>query len=318
LGLGAISPLIVLIFLASLPESPRWLMLVDQSHQARHVLRRLGSTEEETESTIEGIEQELQAEKAGNQIPSFDCRTWGHGQWLAVGLGFWQQATGTEAVLYYSADFLKEAGLDNPSKRLLGNVFVGVCKLFPEVVAMKYVDSIGRKPLLLLSCASLVVTLFGLASVLQLHADPIFVVLFLCAVMASFSFGLGPFTFLTASENLGLSERSSGMTLCAFSNRITSGTVAMSAVSLTEWLGQSGFFYFYAVVGVGCTYYYYSRVEETAGQTLEELSVSRSMSRNRTGGSDSITTNPMQQFGQVELHYSDKPDDAAPEYPTIT
>ena len=228
--------------------------------------------------------------------------------------------------MYYSADFLKQAGLESPSKRLLGNVFVGICKLVPEVIAMRYVDGIGRKPLLLLSCVSLVLSLFGLASVLQLGLDPMFVVLFLCAVMASFSFGLGPFTFLTASENLGLSERAAGMTLCAASNRLTSGAVAMSAVSLVEGLGQAGFFYFYAVVGIGCTYYYHSRVTETAGQTLEELSVSRSLSRarSREDGGGSLGNSTMQQFGQVEMNhhaYSDQPADGhteQPEYPVIT
>jgi len=40
---------------------------------------------------------------------------------LVVGIGFWQQATGSEAVLYYSAAFLKKAGLDSVSnKRCIG------------------------------------------------------------------------------------------------------------------------------------------------------------------------------------------------------
>ena len=87
LGLGAILPVIVLIFLKKLPESPRWLMLVDQVHQARHVLKRLGSSEEETDSTIQAIQSELDQsfDRTDDDNSFLDCRTWGPGQWLAVG-----------------------------------------------------------------------------------------------------------------------------------------------------------------------------------------------------------------------------------------
>ncbi|KAL3904109.1 MAG: hypothetical protein SGARI_005073 [Bacillariaceae sp.] len=66
---------------------------------------------------------------------------------FAMALGFWQQITGTEAVLYYSADFLQHAGLESPTQRLLGNCFVGLCKLTPELIGMHYVDTFGRRPL---------------------------------------------------------------------------------------------------------------------------------------------------------------------------
>lgn len=277
LGLGAVLPVIVVSLVASLPESPRWLMLVQRKPEAQRALRRLGSSELESDEIIHGIQQELawqQQQQTSNNATAV-VRWSNPGPWLAIQLGFWQQISGTETVLYYSADFLARAGLDSATKRLLGNVFVGVCKLVPELLAMKYVDVVGRRPLLIGSATSLLASIFLLAVAFWRGWAPIVVVVLLCAVMASFSAGVGPFTFLCASENLDLHERAAGMTMCAAANRCTSGLVALTAVSLSELLGDDGLFALYSVAAVG-SLAFYATVPETSGATLEELAAARS------------------------------------------
>lgn len=276
LGCGLILPVLVLMLLASLPESPRWLMLVHQKPAALHVLQQLGNTPAQAQQMIREMEQELQLEK---QMPTV---LWGPGQKLAVGLGFWQQITGTEAVLYYSADFLSRAGMTSPKLRLLGNCFVGICKLVPEYLAMHHIDSVGRRPLLMGSAITLVISISSLSFAFYMEAPAVVVVVLLCCIMASFSIGLGPFTFLCASENLGVSERATGMTYCAAANRCTSGMVALSAVSLYELLGDAKLFGLYALFGIGSLWFYWT-VPETSGQSLEELSQARhALSRSST------------------------------------
>jgi hypothetical protein len=61
------------------------------------------------------------------------------------------------------------------------------------------------------------------------------------------------------------------MTLCAATNRITSGSVALTAVSMYESLGSGGLFAVYAVVGFVSLPFYYTAITETAGLTLEEI-----------------------------------------------
>ena len=269
LGFGAVFPTIVLALLSGLPESPRWLMLDDQKPAARAVLHRLGSTEVESEEALSAMEKEIRTQK---QRKRFSC---GKSQRLAVGLGFWQQISGTEAVLYYSADFLAQAGLQSPEKRLLGNIAVGVSKLIPELVSMRLVDNIGRRPLLMASSFLLAFMTFMMGITFAQSWSPVVVVILLCAIMASFSIGVGPFTFLCASENLAMSERAAGMTMCAAANRCTSGLVALTAVSMSEWLGDAGLFFWYASFGVGAMIFYCRIVPETSGKTLEELAADR-------------------------------------------
>lgn len=132
---------------------------------------------------------------------------------------------------------------------------------------------------MLLSAVSLVISTFTLSAAFYLQWSPLVVVLLLCAIMASFSIGLGPFSFLVASERLGLSERATGMTLCAATNRCTSGTVALTAVSMYQALGSSGLFAIYGLVGLASLPFYYFTITETAGQSLEELSARNAFAR---------------------------------------
>ena len=283
LGLGIVLPLMVLYNLVHLPESPRWLVMVHQPVAASQVLEHLGNKPQQVEEMISSIEEEIRIEE---QSPSSvnlsplqaisQCRLTA-GMRLAMSLGFWQQITGTEAVLYYSADFLQNAGLESPTQRLLGNCFVGLCKLMPELVVMQWVDKIGRRPLMMASAISLMASTFLLSVAFYASWPPLLIVLLLCSVMASFSLGLGPFSFLVASECLGLSERATGMTLCAATNRLTSGTVALTAVTLYQILGSGGLFTLYGVIGVMSLPFYYNAVPETTGQSLEELAKARSL-----------------------------------------
>jgi MFS family permease len=266
LGLGLVLPIVILWHLSLLPESPRWLVMAHQPNAAKQVLEHLGQSPQESSKTVEAILDELEKERCAEPVHWF-----GRGPKLAAGLGFWQQATGTEAVLYYSADFLASAGLNSTTKRLLGNVFVGLSKLGPELLAMRFVDQLGRRPLMIGSAVSLTVTMSVLGGAFHWSWSPISVVILLCAVMASYSVGVGPFSFLVASENLGLSERASGMTVCATVNRCTSGAVALTTVSLYEALGDAGFFALYAFIAALSIFFYLTAVPETSGLSLEEL-----------------------------------------------
>jgi len=86
---------------------------------------------------------------------------------------------------------------------------------------------------------------------------------------------------------LGLSERATGMMVCAAANRCTSGSVALTAVSLYRSLGSSGLFALYAFVGFLSLPFYFMTVPETSGQSLEELAA-----RNREEEEESESEDP--------------------------
>ena len=74
--------------------------------------------------------------------------------------------------------------------------------------------------------------------------------------------------------------------MCAAANRCTSGLVALTAVSMSEWLGDAGLFFWYATFGVGAMIFYCRVVPETSGKTLEELAADRAEAEGMIGSEE--------------------------------
>jgi len=121
-------------------------------------------------------------------------------------------------------------------------VALGFCKLVPELAVMAVVDTAGRRPLLISSAAGVTAVMYSLCLCFVSGAKPSVAVFLLCAYMVAFSLGMGPVTWLLASEMLPSRARAKGMTLCSFVNRLVSGSVALSALSTCDAFGFAGFF----------------------------------------------------------------------------
>ena len=135
---------------------------------------------------------------------------------------------------------------------------------------MNYVDKLGRRTLMLASAILRVISLALLSWGFYTSAPGLMMLVFLCLIVASFSTGLGPFTFLCASENLSSRERSTGMVYCTVANRVTSGTVAITVVTLTRLMGDGNLFAMYTGLAIVSLVFYWN-MTETAGRTLEEI-----------------------------------------------
>jgi sugar porter (SP) family MFS transporter len=63
LGIGIIPPIVILLCLRFLPESPRWLLLKDRVPEARHVLRMIVGRDQEAERELVAIEETIALER---------------------------------------------------------------------------------------------------------------------------------------------------------------------------------------------------------------------------------------------------------------
>merc|ERR1712137_1032173 len=89
--------------------------------------------------------------------------------------------------------------------------------------------------------------------------------------MFCFSLGLGAITFVVASELVPLPVRGKTVALTTFTNRISSGIVALTFNATVKSIGYSGFFFFASVSFVTIFFFVFC-LPETKGKTLEEIS----------------------------------------------
>ncbi|KAK8943815.1 Polyol transporter 5 [Platanthera guangdongensis] len=288
--IGAIPPVFLAVgVLLLMPESPRWLVMQGRHAAAAAVLARISTSPEEAELRLE----EIKAAAAGGHSIH------GEGVWkelllrptpsvrrvllAAIGLQFFQQASGIDSVVLYSPRIFEKAGITSKSQKLGATVAVGFTKTAFILVATFLLDRVGRRPLLLSSAGGMVASLLALASALRVierrgndgrkipkPALGLSIATVLTFV-ASFSMGLGPIAWVYSSEIFPIRLRAQGASLGTATNRVMSGVVSMTFISLYKAITISGSFFLYAGIASAGWVFFYVMLPETKGRTLEDM-----------------------------------------------
>ncbi|CAM9622014.1 unnamed protein product, partial [Phaeothamnion confervicola] len=282
-GFGMLPPAAILVCLLLMPESPRqvpypptrrWLVSKGRTREGFAVLSRLLGDDAVARHSLVEIHRSVRAhdthESSWRDILCPSEAAVQAAVVVGVGLGFWQQASGSEAAVYYSPEVLRDSGWVGRAL-LVGNICVGFFKLAGEVVAFFLLDRFGRRPLFLASSASSTVALVFVGIAFSLGWGGNATLAWLCVFMFCFSIGLGPVTFVVASEIFPLRVRGKAMSIVIFVNRLLSGIIALSYESVANALTAAGSFYMFAAISFCSIFFYYFKVPETGGKTLEQI-----------------------------------------------
>ncbi|KAL5987441.1 hypothetical protein ACLOJK_038607 [Asimina triloba] len=184
-----------------------------------------------------------------------------------------------DVVVLYSPTIFGKAGIKSKEGMLGATMVVGFSKTICILVATFYLDRVGRRPLLLSRVFGMIVSLLGLAFGLtmvdrhpheKLEWAVVICIITVLTFVGTFSIGLGPLRWVYAPEILPLRLRAQGMSLAVAANRVTSGVIGMTFLSLLKAIIIGGAFFLFADIAIVAWIFFYTFFPETRGKTLEE------------------------------------------------
>jgi sugar porter (SP) family MFS transporter len=272
-GLAAIPAVLLFTGMLFQRESPAWLIKKGHDDEARAVLTRLRSPASDIEAEIREV-QEVSRTKTASTREMFGRAL---RPLLAVGvmLAVFQQITGINTIIYYAPSLLSHAGLGDQSA-LLANLVNGVVNVSMTVVAIWLLDRVGRRVLLLSGTCGMAVgmAIAGCSFIAgnDLYGTRAYVaVLGLLIYTGSFAIGLGPVFWLLIAEIYPLNVRGAAMSIAAIANWSANFVVAVSFLTLKDAIGNMGVFFMFGALTLVALLYFYRRVPETKGRSLQQL-----------------------------------------------
>ena len=256
------------LLICFVPETPRYLVMVNKDQKALHILSRINGTAQ--------AEQILKDIKETITVKTEKLFTYG---WLCIFVGImlsvFQQAVGINAVLYYAPRIFGDMGMDNP---MMFTVFMGVVNILFTLVAVFTVEKWGRKPLLIWGSLGMAVGAFGVALSFGHAGLEMVTAASIMIYSASFMFSWGPICWVLIAEIFPNTIRGGAVAIAVafqwiFNFIVSSSFVPMFNMHLTEG-DDFGHWFTYGLYGIICVIaaiFVWRLVPETKGKTLEDM-----------------------------------------------
>jgi len=262
----------LLLLLFSFPESPRWLLTRGKKGEAVHILDQIGG-QPFIEKELPAMEESLLKDSQKEKISIGELFRGKTGKVVLIGtlLAAFQQITGVNAVLIYAPDIFQAAGSVKESS-MFQSMLVGFINFIMTIVALRLVDSKGRKTLLLWGAAGMVVALAYLTYAFsQPTPNPMLVLIALLAYISFFAASFAPVMWVIISEiypsrikGLAMSFSTAVCWLCTFL------TVQFAPV-INGMLGMQWFFAVFCFFSILAFIFVKLRIPETKGKSLEQI-----------------------------------------------
>ena len=252
-----------LLLILLVPETPRFLALKGRDEKAFAVLERINGTAEartilaDIKSTVHERRERLFA--YGRKV-------------IVVGvlLSFFQQAIGINVVLYYAPRIFANMGATGDAS-MLQTVVMGIVNIIFTVVAIFTVDRVGRKPLLMIGSAGMMIGMLALAVLSFTDAIGLAALVFIILYTASFMMSWGPICWVLISEIFPNTIRSQAVAIAVAAQWVSNFLVSATFPSLSGW-SVGGTYCIYALMSLLSALFVWRMVPETKGKTLEQMS----------------------------------------------
>jgi sugar porter (SP) family MFS transporter len=267
---GAVPSVVLLGLLFMIPETPRFLLLKGRTKEAKQVAQRIDpafwSQLELQESQI--IRQETETTPLKSAAGKIGIS--------GIVLACLQQVTGINVFFYYAPELFKHAGVGTDAA-LIQTVALGAVNVVFTVVAMAFVDRIGRKPVWVAGAIGMGCCLCAVGLSMGSGYVSGSLLFFALAYMAFFACSVGPVTWVILSEVFPLRSRGRLMAMATVALWVANFVVSQTFPTLDQspWLIRHfnhGFpFLVYASFCFLGSWFVGTKFPETKGKTLEEI-----------------------------------------------
>lgn len=251
---GAVLAVLLGVTSVALVELPRWLVWKDDEQEARRILGELIAQPQAIDREVERIKGGLAAETESN-FGKF-LRGRGYPEMVTgMGLYFFEQFVGINAILYFAPAVFSKAGFDGRTAALLATVVIGVLNVLMTILAMRWLDRVGRKPLLSIGFAGIALSLLATGLIFIMFGEDggphrWLVLLTLMTFIACFAVSIGPIGWLMISEIYPTTLRGRAMSIPSAGHWLFNAIVSFSFLPLLLHLGNGSTFGLFALFGV--------------------------------------------------------------------
>lgn len=266
----AVPAFVFLVSLFIIPESPRWLVARKNEAKALSVLKRIANsgfaeTElAEIKESLKGVEKRATLKDAFQKKYKFIL-------FIGIFLAVFQQWSGINVIFFYAPDIFAKArfGIDDA---LFQTTLIGLINIIFTILAMKVIDKIGRKVMMLIGSAGMAVCYVVIGFLFMTgHTDGLWMIAALLSAPAFFAFGLGPTVWVVISEIFPNRIRGVAMSVATFSLWTACYLLTLTFPVFVEQFNAANTFWIYAFICITGVYVIHKYLPETKGISLEEL-----------------------------------------------
>ena len=266
LGVEILPALVFILLMFTVPNSPRWLIVKrGLVAEARYFFERIQS------ENIEEKIADIQATIAQNDSQKARYSHYKRPFFLAIMLAVFNQVSGINAIIYYAPRIFEMAGLGK-SAALLSSVGIGTINFIFTLLAIFFIDRLGRRLLMHIGSVGLIVTLFMVAFSFyseneQMTRVPIYLFLYI----GFFAFSQGAVIWVFIAEIFPNDLRAIGQSVGSFTHWIMAAIIAAIFPALTAVVGPGNTFALFALMMMFQWIFVFVWMPETKGRTLEDL-----------------------------------------------
>lgn len=252
-----------------IPESPRYLIQSGQRENAQSILARIGGKAYSLAEAA-SIADTLQASTENAGTKELFLKKLRPILILGIVLAVFQQWCGINVIFNYAEEIFVSAGY-SVGEMLFNIIITGAVNLIFTLVAMRVVDTWGRRNLMLVGSIGLSLIYFALGSSYLMGLKGIVVLVLVLLAIATYAMTLAPITWVVLSEIFPNRVRGLAMAVATTALWIACFVLTYTFPILNELLKAGGTFLLYSCISLAGFVFILKKLPETKGKSLEEI-----------------------------------------------